>query len=374
MKQKTTKPIKTSASSAHRTKPIKARRTSSVKRVQKTPAKVVADKKKIPIRTKAQRKLAKPTKRKSHYSVHALKQLFIPNKTNQYRPHLIRRYGLTVILLLVIGVQAGYNLSTTGSVLGSQANIGASELLADTNRHRAENNLTPLQINEKLSRAATEKAKDMFAKQYWAHTAPDGTTPWTWFKKMGYDYSYAGENLAKNFTTSDSATTAWMASADHRSNILDEHYSDVGFATLEGELEGKPARLTVALYGKPKEATDTVAVASARKHSSKSVAIATETASGTGAAVQGATDTPAGYGISPVTRFGMAVQALTPAALGSLMLIFITATVAFIAHLYRKKLPLSLQRSWYRHHGMIKLGGMVLLCLVVILLYSGGQI
>ena len=70
----------------------------------------------------------------------------------------------------------------------------------------------------------------------------------------------------------------------------------------------------------------------------------------------------------------MAVQALTPAALGSLMLIFITATVAFIAHFYRKKLPLSLQRSWYRHHGMIKLGGMVLLCLVVILLYSGGQI
>jgi hypothetical protein len=70
----------------------------------------------------------------------------------------------------------------------------------------------------------------------------------------------------------------------------------------------------------------------------------------------------------------MALQSVTPAALGSIVITIVVAGVAFIAHFYRKKLPKVLRQSWYRHHGIIKAGGMLSLCLIVVFLYSGGQI
>jgi hypothetical protein len=41
-------------------------------------------------------------------------------------------------------------------------------------------------------------------------TWPSGIQPWYWFGKAGYAYSYAGENLAKDFDTSAGAAVAWF--------------------------------------------------------------------------------------------------------------------------------------------------------------------
>ncbi len=277
--------------------------------------------------------------------------VFVPHKGNQYRPHLIRRYGILAVLLLVIGIQAGYNVSTTGSVLGSKVTVTDSALLADTNSQRSAQNLPALNINSELSQAAYLKASDMFKQQYWAHVAPDGTTPWVWFSKVDYNYAYAGENLAKNFTTADAATAAWMASPEHKANILDTNYTDVGFAVVSGTLKGESALIIVALYGQPV--------------GQKTVAgVATSTLSA-----------PTLNNMSIVTRLGLAVQSLTPAALGSILLLIAVAGVAFTAHLYRNKLPKAfLTQSWYRHHGIIKVAGMMSLVVVIMAFYSGGQI
>ncbi|MFI5212535.1 MAG: CAP domain-containing protein [Candidatus Saccharimonadales bacterium] len=277
-----------------------------------------------------------------------IKMTFVPHKSNQYRPHLIRRYGLAVVVVLVIGLQVGYNFSTTGRVLGQKEAIATTDLLADTNTQRVANQLAPLQLDAKLSQAAFLKGQDMFAKQYWAHQAPDGTTPWHWFNQAGYNYAFAGENLAKNFTTADGATVAWMASPEHRANILDVNYTQVGFAVVDGSLDGKPASIIVALYGEPVSAIATTA------------------------GVQ--TVAPAPHSLDFVTRLGVAVQSVSPAAIGALMLILLAIGVALMAHMYRAKLPKLLRQSWYRHHGLIKVGGMMSLCLIVLLLYSGGQI
>ena len=274
---------------------------------------------------------------------------FVPHKANQYRPHLIRRYGITTTLVVIILAQVGYNISTTGLVLGEKTTVTAEALLSDTNNERTKHQLKPLVVDDTLSRAAQLKADDMLRQQYWAHTAPDGTTPWQWFKNVGYSYSYAGENLAKNFRTADAVTTAWMASSEHQANILNKQYSQVGFAVAEGLLEGKATTLVVALYGAPKSAQ---------------------------VATLGATNSaPATYQpVGVMTRLGMAVQSMTPAALGSIVLLLIIAFVALMAHAYRDKLPKHLRQSWYRHHGLMKMGGMMSLCLIVVFLYSGGQI
>lgn len=276
-----------------------------------------------------------------------VKLALVPHHHNQYRPHLVRSAGILFIILAVIGLQAGYNVSTGGSVLGAKASVTPDALLADTNAQRQAHSLPPLQNNLKLAQAAYLKAQDMYANQYWAHVSPSGTTPWQWFAKVNYNYAYAGENLAKNFTTADAATTAWMASTEHRANILDGHYSDVGFAVVDGTLDGKPTSLIVALYGKPSAQVTTAAV----------------------------TTTTSTHTISPLTRLDVLLESLTPAAIIAAALLVLAAIVALVAHFYRHKLPKVYRQAWQRHHhGIIKAAGMTMLLVVVLSLYSGGQI
>ena len=45
--------------------------------------------------------------------------------------------------------------------------------------------------------------------------------------------------------------TAWMDSDEHRDNMLNSHYTDVGFAVLEGRLGDSDTNIIVAMYGAP---------------------------------------------------------------------------------------------------------------------------
>lgn len=299
-------------------------------------------------------KKAQKTKKltKLKHTVHRhVKLTLVPHGANQYRPHLIRRYGLIVLLLFIVGAQAGYNFTTSGSVLGARAAISTEDLLSETNKQRERANVTPLRTNDRLSEAAYLKAQDMLRQQYWAHVAPDGTTPWQWLTKTGYNYTSAGENLAKNFSSSSATMTAWMASPEHRENVLSSRYSEVGFAVADGMLNGKPTTLIVALYGRTADAAATAVAAAPR------------------------TDAPApAIAAGLLTKADIAFQSMTPAALGSLFIIGLAVIVSLVAHMYRNKLPKKLRQSWYRHHGLMKVGGMLSLVVIMVVLYSGGQI
>ena len=95
-------------------------------------------------------------------------------------------------------------------------------LLQLVNQDRAVLGLKPLRLNPTLSLAALAKASDMVERNYFAHISPDGVKPWHWFKSLGYNYAYAGENLAVNFSDSLPVHEAWMASEGHRKNILNK--------------------------------------------------------------------------------------------------------------------------------------------------------
>lgn len=275
------------------------------------------------------------------------KLFLVPHRHNQYRPHAIRRYGLVLVLLAVVGLQAGYNAVTTGSVLGSEASVSITALLEETNAERERHGVPTLRVSDKLSQAAYLKASDMFHKQYWDHVSPDGTTPWEWLANVDYNYKYAGENLAKNFTTAATVTSAWMSSPGHKDNLLNKNYTEVGFAVVAGKLHDKPTTLVVAMYGAP--ATSPVA------------------------ATGETTYAPAGS-IDVLTRLGLAVQSLTPAALGSIVILVLASVVALAAHFYRHKLPKNLRKSWYRHHGLAKAGGLMGVGVIILVLYGTGQI
>jgi len=125
-------------------------------------------------------------------------------------------------------------------------------LLTETNHVRAEYGLPALKFNNTLSTAAKKKAEHMFKNNYWAHVAPDGTEPWDFILGENYDYIYAGENLAKNFSTSADVVDAWYRSPSHKENLLNKNYTEMGFAIVNGELNGYETTLVVQMFGKPR--------------------------------------------------------------------------------------------------------------------------
>jgi uncharacterized protein YkwD len=104
------------------------------------------------------------------------------------------------------------------------------------NRVRAQHGESPLLANAELERAAEEHGSELVADDYFAHVAPDGTTPVDRVRATGYipgpNFGYViGENLAwgtLSLSTPQSIVAAWVASPGHLANILEVQYRDTG--------------------------------------------------------------------------------------------------------------------------------------------------
>lgn len=187
--------------------------------------------------------------------INYFRHFFIPSETNNYRAKTLHIDTLTLFLILSLFISSIYKIAPVSNfaknVLGIAVDINETKLLELTNQQRKKYNLPYLKLNEQLSKAAREKARDMIAKNYWAHYAPDGATPWDFILSSGYKYEVAGENLAKNFMFSDGVVDAWMASPTHRENILRESYTEMGFAIVNGKLAGEETTLVVQMFAAP---------------------------------------------------------------------------------------------------------------------------
>ncbi len=184
-----------------------------------------------------------------------LRHFFIPHPETHAKAHLVSPVGLFVWVVLFILLQVSLNLvnSVHPGILGVNANIDYKEVIRLTNIERAKKGLGELRENPNLNVAAYEKGQNMFEEQYWAHYSPSGKDPWGFILRSGYKYSYAGENLARNFNTAPDAVVAWMNSPTHRDNILNSHYQDVGISVVHGTLNGEETTLIVQEFGTPVE-------------------------------------------------------------------------------------------------------------------------
>jgi hypothetical protein len=182
-----------------------------------------------------------------------MKNYLIPNKGNKYNPHVFKPKNMLIVFLFALIV-------TVSSFLGSfvikssglLASIQSAFLVDLANRDRVEENVSVLTINPILVEAAQKKANDMVAKSYFAHTSPEGLTPWHWFKQSKYEYIFAGENLAVNFSESVDVHKAWIASPTHKQNIMDKRFTEIGIATADGFYKGRKATFVVQMFGKPR--------------------------------------------------------------------------------------------------------------------------
>lgn len=180
-----------------------------------------------------------------------LHHLLVPHHRNNFRAKLLHNSSLFFLSLLFLFSTTLTILVNTHhpEILGVSYSISDTELLNLVNYERAQKGLPGLTLNSQLSQAAAGKASHMFANNYWAHFAPDGTSPWSFIKGAGYNYLYAGENLAKGFTNSTDVVNAWMGSPTHRDNILSPQFTNVGFAISSGVLQGEDTVLIVQMFG-----------------------------------------------------------------------------------------------------------------------------
>lgn len=169
--------------------------------------------------------------------------------------HYLKTYYpyLPLLLIVMVGLAVNIFWSARTEVLGATTNLTATSLLTDTNNERLRGHEDQLQLNAKLSAAAQSKANDMAAKNYWSHTSPDGRTPWKFIAASGYDYYTAGENLAYGFSNAENTVAGWMNSREHRDNVLNPDYTEVGFGIVPADnfMGHGRATIVVAMYAEP---------------------------------------------------------------------------------------------------------------------------
>jgi len=185
---------------------------------------------------------------------HWLKKHFIPHIWNDNRPHILRNTSIRYIVLGILFVEVFTFLIPTLSHMNSRdemASVISSVLSNLTNEERVVNKEAVLIVNPILNKAAEMKANDMATEGYFAHTSPEGKTPWYWLEKVGYNYQYAGENLAVDFTDSKDVTNAWMNSPTHKSNIVKENYTEIGTGIAIGVYKGQKTIFVAQIYANP---------------------------------------------------------------------------------------------------------------------------
>jgi hypothetical protein len=203
-----------------------------------------------------------------------MKNFFIPTQQNKYKPYLLRKIALVAYSVLLIFVNSFGGIFGINQVQAS--NITPSNIIELTNQERAANGLNTLRENSKLAAAALAKANNMFEVQYWDHFGPNGETPWQFIRAEGYNYVYAGENLAKGFQTAEGVHEAWMASPTHAANIMSTNYKDIGVAVVQGVLLGKETTLVVQMFGNLTTEVASVPTVSSKTTTSSGTVVGTE--------------------------------------------------------------------------------------------------
>ena len=158
----------------------------------------------------------------------------------------MRRFALVILIAVVIAAAA--------PLLASE--ITTESVLTEMNAYRAKNGVWPLRIDSRLSLAAADRMRDMEELEYWAHDAPDGRSPFVWLKPHGYEFQYAGENLASGFETTEVLVQGWMESPGHRANILSTDYDDVGIAIIDGSTTRRATgKSVVVMFGRARHSS-----------------------------------------------------------------------------------------------------------------------
>lgn len=148
--------------------------------------------------------------------------------------------GLTLLLVRVVRVTAvaptqapPEQITTPGnpapdSVFAAPTYVG--QVVELVNQERWDNGqLPPLKAVDLLHNSSQTHSDNMANRDFFAHCDLDTKTrPGDRMTTAGYDWNYAGENIAAGYSTPADVMTDWMDSSGHRANILSTNYREIG--------------------------------------------------------------------------------------------------------------------------------------------------
>jgi uncharacterized protein YkwD len=108
-----------------------------------------------------------------------------------------------------------------------------SEVVTRTNQQRRANGCAPLAVDRELTIASIRQSLYMARTGRFTHIWADGTTFVARSHAAGYEQP-SGENIAWGYRTADQVIEAWMASPDHRENILNCGAHSIGTGVAYG--------------------------------------------------------------------------------------------------------------------------------------------
>lgn len=124
------------------------------------------------------------------------------------------------------------------------------EALCLINEEREKQGFERLSWESRLQEASSLHAYDMARNNYFDHRSLDGSLPQDRIEAAGYtQFSLIGENVALGQRTPERAFNAWLASENHRNNILDPVFRDTGL----GMMKGKSGAYWVQTFGVERE-------------------------------------------------------------------------------------------------------------------------
>jgi uncharacterized protein YkwD len=154
--------------------------------------------------------------------------------------------GFGVALLASIAVLCTIPLGGSAAVRGhaagvrdgcADATITATSASTEAMRHavvclvnfeRARYHLPRLLQVRKLNDSAQRYTAEMVRRNFFSHTAPNGSTPGARIAAAGYRWSWAGENIASGYPTPLAVVTGWMHSQGHCYNMLAPTFHNIG--------------------------------------------------------------------------------------------------------------------------------------------------
>lgn len=251
------------------------------------------------------------------------------------------------------------------------AAVVTATLVDLANGDRKAEDLGALKVNPLLVEAAQAKADHMAENGYFAHVSPDGRDSWYWFREAGYSFSYAGENLAVNFSDSEDVEEAWMNSPTHRANIMNGRFTEVGIATAVGEYKGKKTTFVVQMFGRPSIAHATPAPVSSAPAEPDELAVAsTVEPTIVRESLASSEEAPAAAVIETDAPPSEAVHE-TPARQGDVLGFFAASPETLLRAIYLLSaliilvsLVLVTELEWKRHHARHVLAALFLLVLM----------
>lgn len=137
---------------------------------------------------------------------------------------IIRSLNKAILLCLVLSSCAVPNKPST---------MNPDQIIEAHNAYRQSKGLSPLIKNDLLNQIALNHSNDMAAHHLMSHLGSDFSTPFIRMNRVGYNFSYAGENIAAGYNYLDDVMNAWKKSPGHNSNILNENFTDIGVAVVD---------------------------------------------------------------------------------------------------------------------------------------------